>query len=130
MADDDVTDVARILIEHGPLSKDDIVARLQAEGVPDAVKVATAGLAEAHHPVVDLNDGRWVWQPAVVLGRILTHRVDADEVTADALVVDPDLDPITGLCHHSRFQRLADGSAVSLAMPGSACKNMALTVSR
>ena len=118
MADDDVTDVARILIEHGPLSKDDIVARLQAEGVPDAVKVATAGLAEAHHPVVDLNDGRWVWQPAVVLGRILTHRVDAAEVTADALVVDPDLDPITGLCHHSRFQRLADGSAVSLAMPG------------
>ncbi|MDY7000066.1 MAG: hypothetical protein SW019_26050 [Actinomycetota bacterium] len=118
MADDDITHVARVLIEHGPLSKDDIVARLQAEGIPDAVRVANAGLDELNQPVLDMDDGRWVWLPTVLTGRIFTHRVDADEIAADVLSVAPDLDTITELCHHDRYQRLVDGSPVVLAVPG------------
>ncbi|MBX7435444.1 SEC-C domain-containing protein [Mycobacterium sp. Y57] len=106
-----------MLAEHGPLGRDDILARLQADGVTDPEGVARTALNELDHPARDLNDGRWVWLPTVLAGRVFTHRVDSTEVAHDLLTVTPDLDPITELSQHEQYQRLADGSAVSLALP-------------
>ena len=52
-----------------------------------------------------MTDGRWVWLPALLLGRVLTRRLTADELTHDILTVSPDLDPI--LANHGTRARFA-----------------------
>lgn len=106
--------VARILAEHGPLHEDAIVQLLQdgGEAVPDHV------VDELTHPAGELVDERWVWLPTLLAGRVFTHRLDIDELTHDLLTVSPDLDPITTLCEHTEYQRLADGSAAQLVVEG------------
>ena len=110
-----VTDsVARILAEHGPLHEDAIVELLRDSGetVPDRV------VDELIHPAGELIDERWVWLPTLLAGRVFTHRLDIDELTHDLLIVTPDLDPITTLCEHAQYQRLADGSPVQIVVEG------------
>lgn len=110
-----VTDsVARILAEHGPLHDDAIAALLRdnGEAVPEHV------VDELIHPAGELVDGRWVWLPTLLAGRVFTHRLDIDELTHDLLTVTPDLDPITALCEHTPYQRLADGSPVQIVVEG------------
>jgi hypothetical protein len=51
-----------------------------------------------------------VWPPTPPAGRILTHRVQADELAHDILYITPAPDPRTDLCNHPLYQRLADGS--------------------
>jgi hypothetical protein len=69
-------------------------------------------------PARQLDDDRWVWLPAVLAGRVFTRRVSADESTHDILTLTPDLDPLSALCEHEQYQRLADGSAAIIAVPG------------
>ena len=69
-------------------------------------------------PARQLVDDRWVWLPAVLAGRVFTHRVSADESAHDVLTVTPDLDPITTLCEHEQYQRFADGSAARVVLAG------------
>lgn len=110
--------VVRILTENGPLGKDVIVARLKDNGVADAGDVIDELLDEMASPVRQLIDERWTWLPAVVDGRMFTHRVDADELDHDFLRVYPDLDSLTDLCEYVEYQRFADGTAAHVAMPG------------
>ena len=51
-------------------------------------------------------------------GRVFTHRLGADEVAHDLLTVTPNLDPITALCEHEQYQRLADGSPAQVVLAG------------
>ncbi|MXI80317.1 hypothetical protein GR254_08700, partial [Mycobacterium tuberculosis] len=51
---------------------------------------------------------RSVWLPTLLAGRVFTHRLGADEAVHDMLGVTPDLDPITTLCEHEEYGRLAD----------------------
>ena len=69
-------------------------------------------------PARQLVDDRWVWLPAVLAGRVFTHRVSADESIHDVLTVTPDLDPITTLCEHEQYQWLADGSTAHVVLAG------------
>lgn len=114
MADAPGATLEAILTEHGPLHEDDIARRLRDAGVadPDAV------LQELHYemafPARQLVDDRWVWVPNVVPGRVLTHRVTADELAHDILNVCPDLEPITTLCDHEQY--FADGSPAQVVM--------------
>lgn len=110
--------LARILTEHGPLDADDIAARLRDDGVADADAVLAQVLDEIQCPARQLVDERWVWLPAVLAGRVFTHRVKADELADDLLTVAPDLDPITELCEHAQYQRLADGSPTQVMLAG------------
>jgi hypothetical protein len=75
-------------------------------------------LLEMDCPARQLVDDRWVWLPAVLAGRVFTHRVSAVECTHDVLNHLPDLSPITALCEHAEYQNLADGSAASIAVAG------------
>lgn len=107
---------SRILAEHGPLDEDDVVARLRAHGMADPEAAADQALDEMSCPAAQLVDDRWVWLPAVLSGRVFTHRVDAYEVAHDLLTATPDLSAIAELCHHEQYQRLADGSPVIIVL--------------
>ncbi len=108
--------LARILAEHGPLHEDDIARRLRDGGVADPDTVLDQVLDEIECPARQLVDDRWVWLPTVLAGRVFTHRLGADEAAHDVLTVTPDLDPITALCEHEQYRRLADGSAVRVVL--------------
>ena len=108
----------RILAEHGPLHEDDIARRLRDSGVADPDTVLDEVLDETECPVRQLVDDRWVWLPTVLAGRVFTHRLGADEAAHDVLTVTPNLDPITALCEHEQYGRLADGSAARIVLAG------------
>jgi SEC-C motif len=111
-------DPARVLAEHGPLAEDDIARRLRDAGVADPDAVMDEVLDEIECPARQLIDDRWVWLPALLSGRVFTHRLSADEASHDALTVSADLGPITALCDHDEYQQLADGSPVRIALAG------------
>jgi tetratricopeptide (TPR) repeat protein len=108
--------VERILTEHGPLHEDDIEQRLRGSGVADPDSLLEAVLDELDCPARQLVDDQWVWLPTLLAGRVLTHRLSADELAHDVLTVTPDLEPITALCEHEQFRRLADGSEVQIVL--------------
>jgi SEC-C motif len=110
--------LTRILAEQGPLDEDAIARLLQDGGVADADAVLDELLDETDCPARQLIDDRWVWLPTVLAGRVFTHRLDADEAAHDVLTVNPDLDPITALCEHQQYQRLADGSTALVVLAG------------
>ena len=114
---DPMRELAKILTEHGPLHEDDIELRLRDSGVADPDVVLDMLLDETECPARHLVDDRWVWLPTLLAGRVFTHRLGADEVAHDLLTVTPDLDPITALCEHGQYQRLADGSATRVVLP-------------
>jgi hypothetical protein len=114
---DAIPALAAILTEHGPLPEDDLGQRLRQAGVSDPGTVLVDLLDELSCPARELLDGRWAWLPAVLDGRVFTHRLTADEVAHDLLAVTPDLDPITELCHHEEYQQLADGSPIEVVLP-------------
>ena len=110
--------LARILADHGPLHEDDIARRLRDSDVADPDAVLDELLDETECPARQLVDERWVWLPALLAGRVFTHRLGADELAHDMLTVTPNLDPITALCEHEQYQRLADGSATRVVLAG------------
>ncbi len=114
---DSMQTIAEILTEHGPLHEDDVARHLRETGVasPDTVIEL---LDEMSCPARQLVDDRWVWLPTLLSGRVFTHRLGADDAAHDMLTVTPDLDPITALCEHEEYQRLADGSTAQLVLPG------------
>ncbi|WP_024440941.1 SEC-C metal-binding domain-containing protein [Mycobacterium sp. UM_WGJ] len=106
-----------ILTEHGPLADGDIAEHLRVAGVTDPDSVIDDLLDECGCPVAELPDGRWVWLPTLLAGRVFTHRLTAAEITHDLLHVTPDLDPVTELCQHSQYQQLSDGAPVQSVLP-------------
>ncbi|MBS4727432.1 SEC-C domain-containing protein [Mycobacterium sp. SM1] len=110
--------LADVLAAHGPLHEDEIARRLHECGVADPDGVLDQLLDETECPAGQLVDDRWVWLPRVLAGRVFTHRLSADEAAHDLLTVTPDLDPITALCGHERYRRLADGSPVLIVLAG------------
>ena len=113
---DPIRTLAEILTEHGPLHDDDIERLLRDGGVADPDDVLEDALDEIDWPVRQLVDDRWVWLPALLAGRVFTHRVGADELAHDTLTVTPDLDPITALCEHEQHARFANGSAARVVL--------------
>ena len=113
-----IATLAEILTQHGPLHKDDITQQLRDRGIDDPDSALQWNVIEMECPAGQLVDDRWVWLPAVLAGRVFTHRVGADESAHDVLTVTPDLDPITALCEHEQYQRLADGSTARVVLAG------------
>ncbi len=115
---DAIATLAEILTQHGPLSKDEIAKHLRERGIADPESAWQWNMLEMDCPARQLVDDRWVWLPAVLAGRVFTHRLSADETTHDVLTVSPDLQPITTLCEHEQYQRLADGSTARIVVAG------------
>lgn len=115
---DAIATLAEILTQYGPLPKDEITQHLRDRGIADPGSAWQWNLLEMDCPARQLVDDRWVWLPAVLAGRVFTHRLSADESAHDVLRVTPDLAPITTLCEHDQYQRFAHGSAARVVVAG------------
>jgi len=112
-----VNAVKQLLVEHGPLTEEDLVVALAGIGVDlDEDEIADA-LDDVLHIELELAmplpDGRWTWLPALLAGRVFTHRLSAVEVAHDLLDVNPDLEPVAMLLESEDYRRLADGSPIA-----------------
>ncbi|MEY8016708.1 SEC-C metal-binding domain-containing protein [Mycobacterium servetii] len=107
--------VRQVLSARGPMTEDDLHDALVADGV-DLGRDAEATLAEALDGnadlVMPLADGRWALIPAVLDGRVFTHRLGEAEVAHDLLEWGPDLAPVSMLTELDAYRRLADGAPV------------------
>ncbi len=112
--------VRQVLSARGPMTEDDLLRRLDADGVdldPDADATVAEILDEDSGPVIPLTDGRWAWIPALLDGRVFTHRLSEEEVAYDIIECGPDLAPVAMLTEVEAYQRLVDGSPVTEVLP-------------
>ncbi len=110
--------LAEILTEHGPLHDDDLTQHLRAAGVTEPAGTLRRLRLGIDVPARQLIDGRWVWLPTVLAGRVFTRRITEFEANFDLLTITPDLEPMAALCGYPRYQRLADGSPIQPVAPG------------
>jgi tetratricopeptide (TPR) repeat protein len=91
--------IREILTERGPLSEEDLVEALISADAPmgddPEAFFDRIILWDDLGPVAILTDGRYCWLPAVLRGRIFTHRIDEHEVERDLLTITPDLEHLT-----------------------------------
>ena len=111
--------VRQVLSVRGPMTEDDLLSVLDAQGIDlgsdrDVVFDEVVDDLDAE-VVTQLADERWAWIPAVLDGRIFTHRLTAVEAAGDILVLDVDLAPLAMLTGSHTYQRLTDGSPITEA---------------
>ena len=102
------------------MSSDELLDVLVAEGIdlgPDAQDLLADTLEYDPDLFLPLCDDRWAWLPALLDGRIFTHRLSAQEVEHDLICIDADLAPLSMLTENQTYQRLTDGSAVADVSP-------------
>jgi hypothetical protein len=119
---DDLADVygtlKQILAEHGPLAEEELLGLVRDAGVDlgeDPGDTLSFVLADNPALIVELIDGRWVWLPALLRGRIFTHRLDEVEARCDVLRFGTDLGPALTLVEDSAYQTLTDGTPLGEA---------------
>lgn len=115
--------VERLLADQGPLSTAALARALERSGLDlggDARDVLDEAFDSGTLPlVVPVAGGRNAYLPALLAGRVLTHRVTAIEAAHDVLAVDPDLGAaLLVAADDERFRTLIDGSEISVAMRG------------
>jgi hypothetical protein len=111
--------VADVLAENGPLTEEQLLAALVSRGVVlggDPGEELDEALDHGDGLVVSLADGRWAWLPALLAGRVFTHRLGADEVAHDLLRMCPDLEPLSVLLEYEDYQILSDGAPVAMLL--------------
>jgi SEC-C motif len=107
--------VAGALAEHGPMTKERLVTVLSDRGVAlgaDVDETLLESLDDGDGLVAVLADDRWASLPALLDGRVFTHRLTRPEVEHDILDASPDLGPVDMLTEYTKYQRLVDGSPV------------------
>lgn len=110
------TAVRQVLSVHGPMSEDDLLGVLDANGIdlgPDPADMLTDVLDQDVALVLPLADERWAWIPALLDKRIFTHRLTPVETEHDMIAFGPDLAPLSILTESETYQRLTDGSSVA-----------------
>jgi tetratricopeptide (TPR) repeat protein len=115
MTTDLVNVVASALAEHGPMTEEQLVSVLADRGVvlDDADEALAEVLEDGDGLVTLLVDERWASLPALLAGRMFTHRLTGPEVEYDFLPAGPDLDAVGTLTGQEKYQRLVpDGSPV------------------
>lgn len=120
--------VAAVLTDNGPLSEDELVTAVAARGVvlgADPGEELDEALDRGDGLAVLLADGRWAWLPALLAGRVFTHRLSADEVDHDVLTMCPDLEPLSVLVERADYQRLTDGGLVRVVLEALDCEVLA-----
>jgi hypothetical protein len=112
--------VRQVLSVHGPMAEDDLLGALDADGInlgPDPEVMLADVLDQDAELVMPLADERWAWIPAVLGGRIFTHRLSAVEAEHDIIAWGPDLAPLSMLTECETYQRLTDGSRIADVSP-------------
>lgn len=122
-----------VLVEQGPMTEEQLVDAVFAstpeldgvshgdldgdrkDEVLDALEYEVLGALDADAcPVGQLADGRWVWLPALLADRVLTHRVSAAEATHDVLALQPDLSGFATQLEFGGHEALIDGAPVAV----------------
>ena len=120
-ADSSLVDViAAVLAERGPMAEERLVSALRDGGVAldDDPEVALVeALEDGEGLLTVLADGSWASVPALLAGRVFTHRLTAPEVEHDFLEPEPDLTLVGVLVQHAGHQRMVDGSPLVPAFP-------------
>lgn len=119
--DDLAAAVHRLLAERGPSTASDLIDALSEAGIdlpPNSEDALADLLEEEDAPVMSLADGRWAWLPALLEGRIFTHRLTPQEAEHDAIGWDRDLSPVSFLTESPDYQRFSDGSPLVEAFVG------------
>ena len=114
------TAVRKVLSVRGSIAEDDLLAVLVADGIdlgPVPEDMLTDILDEDAELVMPLADERWAWIPALLDGRIFTHRLSALEAEHDVIGFGPDLAPLSMLTEIQTYQRLTDGSPIADVSP-------------
>jgi len=114
------TAIRQVLSVRGPIAEDDLLAALVADGIdlgPDPEGMLADILEEDVELVMPLADERWTWIPALLDGRVFTHRLSALEAEHDMIGLDPDLAPLSMLTESQTYQRLTDGSSIADVFP-------------
>ncbi|MGH3832107.1 MAG: SEC-C metal-binding domain-containing protein [Pseudonocardiaceae bacterium] len=109
-----------VLAEDGPLTDDQLAAALAIRGVDlgdDPDEALDEALADGEGLVAMLPDERWASLPALLAGRVFTHRVTGPELEHDILEVNPDLAAVDLLIEREEYQLLADGASVVGVLP-------------
>lgn len=113
--------VRRLLTDRGPLSQEDLFDGLVAAGVdmgPDPEDALFDTLERNSGPLMELDDDRWAWLPALLDGRVFTHRLTTPEAELDVLGWADDLMPLSMLTVIPEFLRLSDGAPIADALAG------------
>jgi tetratricopeptide (TPR) repeat protein len=114
------TAVRQVLSVRGPIAEDDLLAVLVADGIdlgPDPLDMLTDILDDDTELVMPLADQRWALIPALLDGRIFTHRLSAPEAEHDMIGFGPDLAPLSMLTESPTYQQLTDGSPIADVSP-------------
>lgn len=114
--DDVAAAVRQLLAERGPLPPADLLGALAAAGFDlglDPEDSLVDALDSDPAPVLQLADDRWAWIPAVLDGRVFTHRLSAVEAKHDAISWNEDLAPLSMLTEIPQFQQLSDGAPIA-----------------
>lgn len=92
---DSLTDKAfAVLRAHGPLDDNEWEDLLVDQGLGDPDEMWEL-IGEFDHPALGiLPDGRNIALDTLLDGRVLTHRLTAQEITAGLIAADPDLGPL------------------------------------
>jgi hypothetical protein len=112
--------VRQVLSVRGPMAQDDLLGVLDADGIdlgPDPEVMLADVLDQDAELVMQLADERWAWIPALLGGRIFTHRLSAVEAEHDIIVLGPDLAPLSMLTGCETYRRLTDGSPIAEVSP-------------
>ena len=112
--------VRGVLSASGPVSENDLLGLLEADGVdlgPDPDAMLAEVLNQKDEPFMPLADERWAWIPALLGGRIFTHRLNALEAARDVIALGTDLAPLTILTDSDAHRRLIDGSPITRVRP-------------
>jgi hypothetical protein len=112
--------VQQVLSSRGPMTEDEMLDVLAADGIdlgPDPEDTLAEILDEDCELVMPLADERWAWIPALLDGRVFTHRLSALEAEFDMIGFGPDLAPLSLLTESQTYQRLTDGSPLADVSP-------------
>ncbi len=111
--------VHAVLRKSGPLSMEELIAELEAQGfgLHDEHDLSDLIYSQERDLVVDLLDERLALLSSLARAVLLTHRVSEHERDHDFLIVDPDFSPFVVLSE-GRELRLADGSVAFEVWPG------------
>lgn len=113
--------IERLLSERGPMTAERVQTALIETGIdlglsPD--DTLNEALESDDLPAVTyLADERHAALPALLDGRVFTHRVTSLEATHDLVTLQPDLDPVAMLLEVERYRRTDDGAPLAIALP-------------
>jgi hypothetical protein len=113
--------VEELLTEHGPMTEEHLLVALHDAGVDlgrDPAETLSGLLDADELPLVmPLSGDRHALLPALLDGRVFTHRLSAAEIEHGLVTVSPDFEPLSMLADNEPYGQLLDGEPLVEIFP-------------